>query len=122
MTDDFNTAEAIGSLFDLVKAMNRSIDSHGWTKTIEISLNEIKELGSVLGIIELDPDDYLKTEKLSKKTSEITEDELNRLIEERDKAREGKNWEKADQIRSYLISKSIILEDKATGTIWRIKN
>jgi len=122
MTDDFNTAEAIGSLFDLVKAMNRSIDSYGWTKTIEISLNEIEELGSVLGIMELDPDDYLKTEKLSKKTLEITEDEINQLIEERAKAREGKNWNKADEIRSFLLSKSIILEDKSTGTIWRIKN
>jgi len=122
MTDDFNTAEAIGSLFDLVKAMNRSIDSYEWTKTIEISLNEIEELGSVLGIMELDPDDYLKTEKLSKKTLEITEDEINQLIEERAKAREGKNWNKADEIRSFLLSKSIILEDTSTGTIWRIKN
>ena len=122
MHDDFNTAGAVGTLFELSKAMNRSIDSFGWTNTLEKTLQKIQKLGSVLGILEHDPNEYLKTEKLSKKSLEITENEINSLIEERAKAREEKNWTRADEIRAFLSSKSIILEDKESGTIWRIKN
>jgi len=122
MCDDFNTAGAVGTLFELSKAINRSIDSLGWTNTLEKTLLEIQKLGGMLGILENDPSEYLKTEKLSKKSLEITEDEINNLIEERAKARDEKNWKRADEIRSFLSSKSIILEDKESGTIWRIKN
>jgi len=122
MCDDFNTAGAVGTLFELSKAINRSIDSLGWTNTLEKTLLEIQKLGGMLGILEKDPSEYLKTEKLSKKSLEITEDEINNLIEERAKARDEKNWKRADEIRSFLSSKSIILEDKESGTIWRIKN
>lgn len=122
MCDDFNTAGAVGTLFELSKAMNRSIDSFGWTNTLEKTLQEIQKLGGVLGILENDPSEYLRTEKLSKKSLEITEDEISNLIEERAKARDEKNWKRADEIRAFLSSKSIILEDKESGTIWRIKN
>ncbi len=122
MCDDFNTAEAIGNLFDLSKAINRSIDTHGWTKTLDLALTEIKNIGGVFGILETDPDEYLTIEKLSKIKSDITEEEINNLIEERAEARKDKDWQRADEIRSYLLSKSIVLEDKSHGTIWRIKN
>jgi cysteinyl-tRNA synthetase len=122
MCDDFNTAEAIGNLFDLTKAINRSIDTHGWTKTLDLALTEIKNLGGIFGILESDPDEYLTAEKLSKVKLDITEEEINNLIEERAEARKDKDWQRADEIRSLLLSKSIILEDKSHGTIWRIKN
>jgi cysteinyl-tRNA synthetase len=122
MCDDFNTAEAIGNLFDLSKAINRSIDAHGWTKTLDLALTGIKNIGGVFGILEANPDEYLTIEKLSKIKSDLTEQEINRLIEERTEARKEKDWQRADEIRSYLLSKSIILEDKSHGTIWRIKN
>ena len=122
MCDDFNTAGAVGTLFELSKAMNRSIDSFGWTNTLEKTLQEIQKLGSVLGILEYDPNEYLKIEKLTKKSLAITEEEISNLIEERAKARDEKNWKRADEIRAFLSSKSIILEDKESGTIWRIKN
>ncbi|HEX3033820.1 MAG TPA: cysteine--tRNA ligase, partial [Thermodesulfobacteriota bacterium] len=63
MCDDFNTADTIGALFDLARAINRSIDSYGWTPTLGEALEEIRNLGSVLGILELDPDDYLRRGK-----------------------------------------------------------
>ncbi len=122
MCDDFNTAGAIGGLFDLTKAVNRSIDTNGRTKTLDLAMAEIKNLSGVFGILETDPDEYLTVEKLSKIKLDITEEEINRLIEQRSEAREEKNWQRADEIRSYLLSKSIILEDKSQGTIWRIKN
>jgi cysteinyl-tRNA synthetase len=122
MCDDFNTAEAIGNLFDLSKAINRSIDTNGRTKTLDLALTEIKNIAGVFGILETDTDEYLTIEKLSKIKSDITEEEINKLIEERAEARKDKDWQRADEIRSYLLSKSIILEDKSHGTIWRIKN
>jgi cysteinyl-tRNA synthetase len=122
MCDDFNTAEAIGNLFDLTKAINRSIDTHGGTRTLDLALTEIKNIAGVFGILEIDPDEYLTVEKLSKIKLDITEEEINRLIEERAEARRDQNWQRADEIRSYLLSKSVILEDKSHGTIWRIKN
>ncbi len=122
MCDDFNTAEAVGNLFDFTKAINRSIDTHGWTATLELALTEIENIAGVFGILETDPDEYLTVEKLRKIKLDITEEEISRLIEERAEAREDKDWQRADEIRSYLLSKSIILEDKTHGTIWRIKN
>ena len=122
MCDDFNTAGAIGSLFDLIKTINRSIDNNGWTKTLDLAVAEIKNLSGVFGILETDPDEYLTVGKLGKIKPDITEEEINSLIEQRSEARKEKDWQRADEIRSYLLSKSIILEDKSQGTIWRIKN
>jgi len=121
MCDDFNTADAVGTLFELARAVNRSIDSLGWTSALEEALEELRVFGSVMGILELDPNDYLKREKLSKTPLEITEEEIQHLIEERTAARKEKNWKRADEIREYLNSKGILLEDSKEGTIWRVK-
>ncbi|MER3445980.1 MAG: cysteine--tRNA ligase [Candidatus Dadabacteria bacterium] len=122
MADDFNTADALGNLFDLIRAVNRSIDSSGWTAALAEALKEIRVLGGILGILELAPDDYLKRERLSKRSLEITEDEIQHLIEERAAARKEKNWKRADEIRMYLDSKGITLEDTPKGTIWKVKS
>ena len=122
MRDDFNTADAIGNLFDLTRAINRSIDSFGGTSTLEEALKEVRLFGSVLGILELDPSDYLQREKLSRSTPEVTEEEIKQLIEERTAVRREKNWNRADEIRDYLSSKGILLEDSPQGTIWRVKS
>ncbi len=122
MSDAFNTADAIGSLFDVVRAVNRSIDSSGWTRTLEEVLGEIRDFGSVVGILQLSPDDYLMRNKLSKKSLEITEEEIQQLIEERIVARKEKNWKRADEIRTNLDSSGISLEDTPTGTIWKVKS
>jgi len=121
MCDDFNTAEALGSLFELTRAINRSLDSVGWTPSLEIALDEIKHFGNTLGILEYEPDEYLQGLKLEKTSSGITEEEIGRLIQERISARKEKNWDHADEIRDELDEKGIVLEDKAEGTIWRVK-
>lgn len=122
MRDDFNTADAIGNLFDLTRAINRSIDSFGGTSTLEEALKEVRLFGSVLGILELDPSDYLQREKRSRSTPEVTEEEIKQLIEERTAVRREKDWNRADEIRDYLSSKGILLEDSPQGTIWRVKS
>jgi len=72
--------------------------------------------------LELDPSDYLQREKLSRSTPEVTEEEIKQLIEERTAVRREKNWNRADEIRDYLSSKGILLEDSPQGTIWRVKS
>jgi cysteinyl-tRNA synthetase len=51
----------------------------------------------------------------------VSEEEILRLIEERNAARKGKNWKKADEIRNDLLSKGVVLEDGPTGTQWKLK-
>jgi cysteinyl-tRNA synthetase len=121
MCDDFNTADAIGNLFELTRAMNRSIDSKGWTPALEGALKEIDNFGKALGILEYEPEEYLQTIKLEKKSAGITEEEIGELINERNAARKEKNWKRADEIREELSARGILLEDKADGTIWRVK-
>ena len=122
MQDDFNTAGALGNLFDLCRIINKSMDSVGDSTTLGDAVNEILILGKTFGILEQDPDDYLQKEKLSKSEIEISEEQINQLIEERTSARTDKNWEKSDEIRDYLNSKGICIEDCAEGTIWRVKS
>lgn len=121
MCDDFNTAEAMGHLFELTRAINRSIDSTGWSPTLDTALKEINKFGETLGILEYDPNEYLQSHKLEKASTEITEEEIEKLIEERITARKEKNWARADEIRDELDEKGILLEDKSDGTIWRVK-
>jgi cysteinyl-tRNA synthetase len=121
MCDDFNTAEALGNLFELTRAINRSIDSNGWTPTLDTALEQIKQFGNTLGILEYDPNEYLQSHKLEKASTEITEEEIEALIEERISARKDKNWARADEIRDELDEKGILLEDKPDGTVWRVK-
>ncbi|NIP30524.1 MAG: cysteine--tRNA ligase [Candidatus Dadabacteria bacterium] len=121
MCDNFNTAESIGSLFELIRAINKSIDKNGWTISLKDSLEEIKKFGKVLGILEKDPDEYLNSRKSSKNLEGISKEEIEDLIEERKTARSEKNWARADEIRTELDSKGIILEDKADGTVWKVK-
>lgn len=121
MCDDFNTADAIGSLFELTRAVNRSIDARGWTPALGQALEEIRHFGDTLGILEYEPAEYLQGLKLEKTSSGITEEEIAELIKERESARKEKNWKRADEIRDDLSDKGILLEDKAEGTLWRVK-
>ena len=121
MCDNFNTADAIGNLFDLVRAINKSIDANGRTKTLSDTLEEIKKFSSVVGILEKDPDEYLEVRKSTANLEGITPEEIEALIEERKQARTDKNWARADEIRDELEAKGIVLEDKAGGTIWKVK-
>ena len=122
MCDDFNTADAVGSLFELTRAVNRSIDSKGYTPALEKALEEIKVFGDTLGLLEYQPDEYLKDHKLQKADVGITEEEIEELIKERNAARADKNYARADEIRDELSDKGILLEDKAEGTLWRVKS
>jgi len=106
MDDDFNTADAISIIFDLVREVNTNIKETSAKKLAQKALNLIRELGGPLGILE-------------KSTKVSLDEEIERLIEERQKARKEKNYALADKIREQLKEMGIILEDTPQGVRWR---
>jgi len=108
MEDDLNTADAIAALFDMVREINANIHatSNSSVAVIEFAENLLKELGSVLGI-------------LQKSDNDSIDSEIEKLIEKRQQARKEKNWALADSIRDQLKDMGIILEDTPQGVKWR---
>ena len=66
-----------------------------------------------------EPAEYMEKRKSTANLSDIDPLEIEKLIAERNSAREEKNWKKADEIRDYLSSKGIVLEDRPSGTDWK---
>ncbi len=114
MNEDFNTAEAIAVLFDLANQLNK-IKSTDSTKAMSLAAC-LKQLGSVLGLLQEDPDIYLKS---GGKAEGLDDSAIEALIQERAQAKADKNWARADQIRDELKDKGIELEDKGGETSWR---
>lgn len=110
MNDDFNTAEAIAVLFELTREINRLKTAQAVKATVYARM--LKKLAGVLGHLQRQPEAFLKGEQ--------DEDaDIEALIFARDQARENKDWAESDRIRDVLTEKGIVLEDSATGTIWR---
>ena len=114
MDDDFNTPLALGVMFELAREINRIKESDVDTANRLGSL--LKELGSILGILQQTPDDFLR-----QGSDDVDADYINALIAERDQARADKNWGRADEIRDELKALSVVLEDKGGETTWRIE-
>ncbi|MFZ8928371.1 MAG: cysteine--tRNA ligase [Pseudohongiellaceae bacterium] len=114
MEDDFNTPEAIGALFDLAREINRlkqdDADAAAGLSALLISL------GSVLGVLQLPADEFLRQGSENIDTVYIKE-----LIARRNTARAEKDWAMADQIRDELQVLNVILEDKDGVTSWRFE-
>jgi cysteinyl-tRNA synthetase len=115
MCDDFNTAGAVAVLFDLVRAINRAKQAGDDAQHGLASL--LRELGGVLGLLQDDPESYLKSR--AGQEAGLDDAELERLIELRQQARAEKNWAEADRIRDQLAAAGIEIEDGPDGTRWR---
>ncbi len=113
MDDDFNTAKALGVLFDLAGAINQAGDAGLSFIGARSVLSELAR--DVLGL-KLDPLDLFMREP----EPEI-EQQVNRLVEERLKLRNAKQWQKADEIRAKLAELGVTLEDTPEGTVIRWK-
>ncbi|QHQ63698.1 cysteine--tRNA ligase [Anaerocolumna sedimenticola] len=106
MDDDFNTADAIAAIFEIVKAANSKITSDNSKELIQKVLDKILTLSDILGIH-------------AKKNEELLDDEIEQLIQDRQNARKSKDFAKADEIRNLLLEKGIILEDTREGVRWK---
>lgn len=108
MDDDFNTAEAIAHIFNIVSTANTKVNENSGLAVIDLSLDVITELLGVLGI------------SLDIK-NELLDEEIEKLIKYRQEARLRKDYKTADSIRDELKEKGIILEDTPQGVRWKRK-
>ncbi len=106
MDDDFNTADAIASIFELVKFVNTNADAQSSREFLKSLKDEIVMLSDICGLI-------------VEKKQEMLDSDIEALIEERQAARKAKNFARADEIRNELLSKGIILEDTREGVKWK---
>lgn len=108
MSDDFNTADAIAAVFDLVRDINTRVLDSNSKRLIEGAINVFDELCGILGLV------YNR-----KKVS--LDEEVEQLIAKRAQARKEKNWALADEIRDKLKEMKIVLEDTPQGVKWHIE-
>ncbi|MFA6409248.1 MAG: cysteine--tRNA ligase [Gammaproteobacteria bacterium] len=118
MADDLNTPLAFANLFNLANLINKLQPENPSTAN-DYSLI-LRSLGQeVFGILKEDPLHFLQT---GNKETSLKSEEIDALIQERKKARQEKNWSKADEIRKKLMDLGIELEDTADGTVWKQKS
>ena len=106
MDDDFNTADAIAAVFELVKYINTTADGTRSKEYLDSLYKRLESLTDVLGII-------------IEKKEEMLDGEIEAMIEKRQAARKERNFALADQIRDELLARGIILEDTREGVKWK---
>lgn len=126
MNDDFNTAQVIGYMNTELHLLNgiRNNSPEFKVRSSEFlnGIAALKKIGSVLGLFNQKPALYFEKEKaMGIQSIGISEEDINRLITEREKARKEKRWADADRIRSKLNLKGIIIEDTPQGAKWKVK-
>lgn len=106
MDDDFNTADAIAAIFELVKLANTNVSAQSSKEFIQVLHDKMVNLCQILGLE-------------TKKDEELLDEEIDNLIAERQAARKNKNFARSDEIRNLLLEKGIILEDTREGVRWK---
>lgn len=106
MDDDFNTADAISAIFELVKFVNTSVSGDSASVFLHAMKDEIVLLSDICGLI-------------VDKKEEILDTQIEELIQERQEARKARNFARADEIRDTLAAQGIILEDTREGVKWK---
>jgi cysteinyl-tRNA synthetase len=111
MDDDFNTAAAVGVLFEVVRLVNTWLRDHPVlpVKFFDAAEEELRKLDDILGVVGVD------------EAKDADADEIERLIRERVAARKSKDFKRSDEIRDALLARGIVLEDTSTGTKWKRK-
>ena len=115
MNDDFNTPGAIAVLFELAGEINRA--RAGDEERAARLAAVLRELGAILGILQQDPEAYLRGDAGDDAESGWIEE----LIAQRVEARRNRDWAESDRIRDELDARGILLEDGPQGTSWRRK-
>lgn len=128
MDDDFNTARALGHVFEAVRLINGFIADRDFVRSPETILimqtawDILIDLGSVLGLFRLDPHAYFRQDRereAAKRGLDMAE--IESLIAARQAARAARNWKKADELRDVLVARKILLEDSPLETTWKFE-
>ncbi len=133
MNDDFNSAKALGSVFDAVKRGNRLLDEavgkdqnktpdEQTLGTLSVVYNDIRAISNILGIFMLEPAAYFKAKKEKGMAGQSLDPaSIEALIQERAQARKNKDFSRADEIRDQLLDSHIVLKDGPDGTTWEFE-
>lgn len=124
MDDDFNTAIAIGHIFELVREINKFLDAKPGGEEanalIKSAMELLKLTGGVLNLFHRTPLQWNRDLLRSKKIT-LSEAGIEARIKDRQAARQNKDWALADSIRKELDEKGLVLEDKKDATAWKVK-
>jgi len=113
MQDDFNTPEALATLFELVREINRvRADDEAAAASLGALL---RQLGDLIGILQTDAESYLR----GGASANDGDAEIDALVTQRNEAKANKDWGTADEIRNKLQEMGVVLEDGPSGTTWR---
>ena len=128
MDNDFNTAQALGHLFEAAKIVNKVIgalgnrQSPGDLELLDSTARTISELAAIAGILRENPDEFLARQKKEILARiDIAPSTIEQLIVQRNEARATKDWAMSDQIRDRLLGHGIELKDGPAGTSWDVK-
>ena len=114
MDDDFNTREAISVLFEMAREVNRL--KRDTDPQAAVLASQMRGLGNILGLLELDPKAYLKGEAGE---GDLADANVEALVVQRQQAKLDRNFALSDQIRDQLKVAGIVLEDSKEGTGWK---
>ena len=112
MQDDFNTPSAISVLFEIARQVNSLKKDNKIEEATKLA-SELYDLSSILGLLQKDPNDYFRD------GINISESQIQSLIDKRNKARTEKDFKLSDKIRDDLLEMGIALEDRNNETVWR---
>ncbi|MBQ1302343.1 MAG: cysteine--tRNA ligase, partial [Firmicutes bacterium] len=102
MDDDLNTADALSAIFELIRDVNTDVKDGATKEFAQKALDLLMELATVLGLLQVEEDKGV-------------DDEIQKLVDERQAARKAKDFKRADEIRDMLKAQGIILEDTPQG-------
>jgi cysteinyl-tRNA synthetase len=129
MDNDFNTAQALGLLFDAVKVLNkltRMLQAQPSAEDVQLvrqGAADLQELAGLLGVLQQDPEQYVLRKKQQLLNSiQLSEKEIDAMIYKRNTARDEKDWSASDEVRNELLSHGIELHDDPDGTTWSVKS
>jgi len=137
MDDDFNTAQALGHIFELTRNINKFLDQKeklrkDGKKVLRYAMEALKEKGKILNLFQRKAEEVVIVGVANitipsiriqgeGKVLTISTDKILKKIKERNAERANKKWEEADRIRKELEEYGILLEDRPDGTVWRVK-
>lgn len=128
MDDDFNTAQALGHVFDMVRLTNhviveeKTMPASEKAKVAAEAQKVFDHFGAVLGVFHSDPGHFFASDKQTElRKRGLNIEEIENLVKRRQSARESKDWANADAIRKQLAELHIVLKDSADGTSWMIE-
>jgi cysteinyl-tRNA synthetase len=127
MDDDFNTAFAIGLIYDLVREVNRLLaeadkkNQDAVILLLSAAVVSFDDVNKILGIFLRDPEEWFKEGRLAESKVLLSVERIEELIHLRNEARARKDWSEADRIRKALDDSGVELFDRSDGTVWKPK-